>query len=146
MKKRMVVLVMALLVIGVVACTTLVDPATGEKTYAVKESVAKGIETVGTTAEAVGPAVAAGVTAINPVAGGIVSTILGIALSLFGCYKKWRVPLTESTIMLDKVSAGLRAAGDVIETVVKPNVELWAKAKPVLKVAEANGAVNGDKI
>jgi len=143
MKKSILLL---LLVIAVAGCTTLIDPATGEKTYAVKESVVTAIDAVGATAAAVGPAVAAGVTAINPVAGGIVGTILGIALTLFQCYKKWKVPLTKSGVRLDKVTAGLRAAGDVIELVVKPNVELWAKAKPVLKTAAANGAVMGDQV
>ena len=145
MKKRMVV-VIVLLAIGIVGCVSSVNPETGEKEYAMKESVAKAVDTVGTTAEAVGPAVAAGVSAINPVAGGIVSTVLGIVLSLFGCWTKWKKPLIESTIMLDKVSAGLRAAGDVIEDVVKPNADLWAKAKPILKTAEKNGAINGDKV
>ncbi len=134
MKKSMISLIV-LLAIAVVGCTMTIDPVTGEKGYAVKESVVKVIDTIGTTAEIAGP-----------MTGGIVGTILGIVVSVFGCYQTWKKPLTESGIMLDKVTAGLRAAGDVIEEVVKPNVASWATAKPILKLAAKNGSINADKL
>ena len=143
MKRTNLLLVIGLLLVGmcVVGCVVATDPETGEKLYAVAPKVDSAITTTGETLDTIGPAVVVGATAINPVAGSIVGLIVGIASSLFGCYKKWRVPLVESQTMLDKMIVGARAAADVIEEVVKPNADIWPGAKKILKKAEVSGAI-----
>jgi len=147
MKWLGVVLLLLCLAAAVAGCVAgPVDPETGQKTFAATPAVDKIATTTGEAIQTAGPVVTAVATAINPAFGGIVGLVLGVAGALYGTYKKWRVPLTESNTLLVKTAAGLRAAGDVIEEVVKPQVDAWAKAKPILKNAAANGAINADKL
>jgi len=142
-----VVLLLLCLAVAVVGCIKAgVDPETGQTTYVPSPTVDKIATTTGEAIETAGPAVAAVATAINPTAGAIISAVLGGLIALYGTYKKWRQPLTEANTLLVKTAAGLRAAGDVIEEVVKPQLDAWSKAKLILKSAEANGAINADKL
>jgi hypothetical protein len=127
--------IMLAMLVMVAGCVSTIDPATGKKGYAMKPAVAEFIDGVGTTAETAAP-----------LTGGVVGIGLGAIATMFGCYKKWRKPLVEKTLLVDKVTAGLRAAGDVIETVVKSDPKLWEKAKPSLRLAEKNGAIMPDKV
>ena len=140
-------MVLAALAVGVAGCVAAgEDPETGQKTYAAAPAVDKIATTTGEAIETAGPVVTAVATAINPAFGGIVGLVLGVAGALYGTYKKWRQPLTQANTLLTKTSAGLRAAGDVIDEVVKPQMDAWSKAKLILKNAEANGAINADKL
>ncbi|HEG43773.1 MAG TPA: hypothetical protein ENH94_06985 [Phycisphaerales bacterium] len=141
-----ILVAVTVLVMSITGCTMTSDDETGERQYGVKPVVGETIETGGKLLETLGPPVVTGITAVNAVAGGVAGVVLTAVLSLLSCYRKWKVPLVEKSGMLVKVTAGLRAAGDVIENVVKPSKELWDKAKPVLKTAAANGAVNADKL
>ena len=127
--------IVLLMLVTVVGCVTTIDPATGKKTYAAKPSVVEAIDAIGTTAETAAP-----------LTGGMVGIGLGALATMFGCYKKWKKPLTESTLLVNKISAGLKASGDVIDEFVKADPELWAKAKPPLKLAEKKGAIMPDMI
>ena len=93
-----------------------------------------------------GPGVVTVATAINPAAGAVVGAVVGILMGLGAAWKKWRTPLVELGNKYDRVAAGARAAADVIETVVKPNAELWEKGKPIMKKAAKRGAVNPDDV
>ena len=132
--------------IVLVGCISMVDPETGETLYGVTPKVADAIDTVAATTEAVAPAVVAGVTAINPVVGGVLGIIVGIFGSVLTLYRKWKQPLVAMGNKYDKLAIGARAAADVIEDIVKPNAELWEKARTPLKAAEKAGATMPDKV
>jgi len=127
-------------------CQSFIDPDTGQRYYVLDEGVVKVIDTAGNTIETVGPALAAGASAINPGWGAIVGLVVGIAGSLCATWKKWKKPLAEKSELLDKIAAGARAAADVIDEVVKPNANLWRKVKPKLKDAQRAGAIMPDKL
>ena len=134
------------MVIMLPGCTATVDEKTGEKLYGVEPGVDEAIEKGGKILETLGPPVVTGITALNAVAGAVASGLLTASLTLLGLYRKWRKPLMEQGVILGKVTAGLRVAGDVIETLVKPNAELWSKAETKLLKAAAKGAINADKV
>lgn len=152
MKNVMCLLVGLMIVLAMVpGCQSSTNEETGEKEYQVPPKVDKSIEGAGSAVEAVGPAVVTGITMINAVAGGAASVAFTTLMTVLGLYRKWKKPLVEKSVMLDKVTVGLRAAGDVIEQVVKPNAELWSKDKPtkaktILLKAASKGAINADML
>jgi len=84
--------------------------------------------------------------AVNPLAGIIGSAVLTTFVTLFGTYKKWKQPLAEANSNINKLILGLSAAGEVIETSVKPNVELWAVQREKMRKARAAGGIMPDKL
>ena len=110
------------------------------------EETADKIDAVVDTAETIAPVIVATATAINPVLGGVMGLIAGIIGTGFSLWRKWRTPLIQSRDAYDKLAMGARAAGDVIEKLVKPTAELWERAKPTLKQAEKDGATMPHKI
>jgi len=141
--KWLLVILLAVLVVG---CEVTKNPDTGEKQYRLTPKVDENIEKGGAAVEAIGPAAVAATTMISPLAGGVVGIVFGILTSTLTLYRQWKKPLNAKSDAYDKVVLGLRASGDVIEKLVKPTVELWIKAKPDLKLAEASGATMPDKI
>ncbi len=146
MKLKLMLMVLLVAAMVIVGCQATKDPVTGDTHYQPTEEVVKAIDTVGVATETLGPGITAATTAINPVIGVIVGLVVGIITSLYGTYKKWKIPLTEKSDMYDKLAAGARAAADVIERVVKPNKALWSEEGPKLKVIENAGAIMPDKI
>ena len=130
----------------VVGCMSAVNPDTGEVVYGLQPGVDSAVMATGAALEEVGPTVAETAAIFNPVAGTIGGLIVGALLAIFQSYKKWRQPLMSLTTKYDKVIIGAKAAADVIETVVKPQLELWKQARGIMKSAEYGGAINPDKI
>ena len=132
-------------------CQSSTNEETGKKEYEVAPKVDKGIETTRAAVELVGPAVVTGITMFNAVAGGAAGAVFTSLMTMLSLYRKWKKPLIEKGTLLVKVTAGLRAAGDVIEQVVKPNADMWSKDKPtkaktILLKAAAKGAINADML
>jgi len=143
--RKQVLLMMAfgLLAAG---CVSTIDPVTGHKSYGLDPKAAQTIDTAAGTVEAVGGPVAVGIGAIHPAAGAIAGVIVGVLTGLAGAWRKWRKPLAEKSELLDKVAAGARAAADVIDEVVKPNLAAWAQARAKLKAAKRAGAIMPDEL
>ncbi len=145
MKKSVLV---ALMLVGVllVGCVSLVDPETGETLYGVAPAAAGAIDATAEGVETVGPGLAAIIGAINPGAGVIAGVAISALTTLGVLWRKWRTPMVEMSDSYDRLAMGARAAGDVIEEVVKPNAELWDKARPMMRAARAAGATNPDTL
>ena len=140
------ILVLAMLLVTSLGCQSSVNEDTGEKEYQVPPKVDATIEGAGAAIEGAGPAIVTGITMFNAVAGGIAGAVFTGLTTLLGLYRKWKKPLVEKGVLIDKMSAGMRAAADVIEHVVKPNKEAWAEYKPKMLKVEAKGAIMPDKI
>jgi len=146
MKKYLLCVLLVAALCTIVGCMSVVDPETGETLYNMTPAAAEKIDAVGGTVEAIGPAVTAGVGIINPAAGVIAGIVVTLLSTLYGCYKKWKQPLLATTDKLDKVSMGARIAASIIDEVVKPNKDAWAKAKEALQKGKAKGAINPDEL
>ena len=144
MKKYLIGLVLASALL--VGCVNLVDPETGETLYGISPQVASGIDVGVEGVERGGPGLTAIITALNPGAGVMAGVAIGALTALGAAWKKWRTPLVEAGNKYDKLATGARVAADLIETVIKPNADLWKMAKPQLKAAEKAGATNVDKV
>jgi len=127
-------------------CVTEAHPETGAKTTAIRPDVADKIDSAGKIVETTGPPAVGIVTAISPALGSIASAILGVVLGAFGLWKKYSPQMRAQKDIYESTKMGALAAADVIETLVKPNKEIWKKAKPTLAKAESRGAIMPDKI
>ena len=146
MKSGMWIMVLVLVLAGTLGCLSLTDPETGETMYGVTPKAAATVDTVAAAVETAGPAVVGGITAFNPVIGGIAGVVLGGLSTLITLWKKWRTPFVRLSGRYERVAMGARAAGDVIEHVVKPTAELWEKSRTELKSAEIAGAIMPDTL
>lgn len=144
--KYWVFVIVSLTGIGLISSCIVSEDNQGKKQYRLSEKGDQVITETGEVIEKVGPAATGIVTVIHPGAGAAVGAVMGILTVLIGCYKKWKKPLKEKGDALDKAVLGLRATGDVIEMVVKPNEKLWKEVKSQLKAAEKAGATMPDKL
>ena len=120
-------------------CTKVINPVTGKAKYTLTPATVAVLDTVEKAAdnkETIGGAVAA----VNPVAGAILATGLGVFGAL---YKKWKKPLMQERTRNELIVNGGELLVDALKELKANKPDLWASnVKPLIVKAKSKAGVD----